>query len=85
MFKLIGVPNANGFFSAFETLDDEAAKEALRSSFSTVDQHIFNAMHTTCTKCNGQGYAVYRQGRRVIRENVGCSRCLGLGVVPSGS
>lgn len=82
MYKLVGTANAQGFFQAFETLDDETAREALRSSFSTVDQHIFNAMHTTCPKCSGQGYAVYRQGRRVIRESVGCSKCLGLGVVP---
>lgn len=71
------------FFTQFETLSDEQARESLHEAWTTPEQRRYNAEHTTCETCKGRGYRVYRtKDHRTIRENHGCPTCLGTGAVP---
>ena len=80
MFKTIGVPNAAGFYPAF-SYDPRKLPEL----WSTPEQREYNQDNRqnwcTCPVCKGWGYKMQRRGRQVIRENVGCPECLGLGKV----
>jgi DnaJ-class molecular chaperone len=78
VYKPLGLPNSEGFYQSFATSPEYKGQFA-----STLDQQVFNAMHTTCSACNGQGVRVTRRGRIVEREAVGCDTCQGLGVVPN--
>lgn len=81
MFRPIGQANELGFYEAFAT-GPFYTREQLLAEWSTPVQRAFNAAHTTCSACRGQGVRVSRNVQGVVRENVGCSTCGGLGVVP---
>lgn len=76
------IPSRPGFFSQMRINTTEEAKQSLLDAWSTPEQQIFNLMHRQCPACRGRGYAVYRSRGELVRENVGCDNCLGLGVVP---
>ena len=75
------IPARPGFFQSFRVDSPEEARQALMDSWSTPDQQIFNLLHTQCPKCRGRGYAVYRSKGVLVRERVGCDKCLGTGTV----
>lgn len=77
MFKPIGLRNEAGFYPSFEY-----NPQTLLELWSTPEQRSYNASTCTCPECKGWGYKVQRRGREVIRENVGCDLCLGLGKIP---
>lgn len=76
------IPGRPGFFSQFRMNTAAESSRALLDQWSTPDQQIFNLMHKQCPVCRGRGYAVYRSKGELVRENVGCDKCLGLGVLP---
>lgn len=76
------IPGRPGFFNQFRMNSPEEAKQSLLDAWSTRDQQLFNLMHQQCPVCKGRGYAVYRSKGALVRERVGCDKCLGLGVVP---
>lgn len=76
------IPGRPGFFSQARMSTPEEQKQALRDAWSTPEQQIFNLMHEQCPTCRGRGYKVYRAKGVLVRERVGCDKCLGLGVVP---
>ena len=75
------IPLRPGFYQSFRVDNPEEARQALMDSWSTPEQQIFNLMHQQCPKCRGHGYAVYRSKGTLVRERVGCDRCLGIGVI----
>lgn len=75
------IPSRPGFFSQMRINSQEEARQALMDSWSSPEHQIYNLMHRTCPKCQGKGYAVYRSRRQVVREQIGCDRCLGLGAI----
>jgi hypothetical protein len=71
------------YFSRFETLSAEQAREALHEAWTTTEQRKYNAEHTTCEACRGRGYKTFRgKNGQLVREAMGCSTCLGVGAVP---
>jgi hypothetical protein len=77
MFKPIGTPNGAGFYQAF-SYDPQKLPEL----WSTPEQRAYNDSTKTCPCCRGWGYKIHRRGREVIRDNVGCETCGGLGKIP---
>jgi hypothetical protein len=73
--------DAAGAVTAFETLTAQGSRLGLMDAWSTPEQRQYNAAHTTCPSCQGQGYHVYKRSREVIREAVGCDTCLGTAAV----
>lgn len=75
-------PLGNGFYSSFETLTDDQAKQQLLEAWSTPEQQAYNRSTVQCIECKGWGYKIIRRGKETIRENTGCPKCLGLGKIP---
>lgn len=79
------IPSRPGFFGQMRINTPQEERQALLDSWSTPEQQIFNLMHEQCPKCRGRGYAVYRSKGELVRERVGCDKCLGIGVVARSS
>lgn len=76
------IPGSPGAYSQFRIQTAEEARQALRSSWSTIEQQYYNLTTRRCTACDGWGYKVYRSRGQLIRESLGCLECQGLGRIP---
>lgn len=71
-----------GFYQSVEIASDAESRRAFLEAFATPEQRAYNASKVTCSDCRGHGYYIYRERGALVRENVGCNTCKGIGAVP---